>query len=120
MHNDHIACARSRGDRAWASLTAFTLAQDDIVIPSLPVNAVRAAGRWPKVFVSELRRLPAEAGNRLLIDGSTAAALRARRGSGAPLADLFDEPPWRPTAAEAAAVRGAGGGRAARRTEYAS
>ena len=144
VHNDHIALRSfvdSGGHSGLAYLdrvfTAFGYAaQDDIVIPSLPVNArwyePPAETDWPKVFVSELRtgELPAEAAKIVFshVDGfyggrgvpTLRDALAA--ASGAPLADLLDEPPWRPTAAEVAAVRGADGGDAALRgaTEYAS
>ena len=95
---------------------------------------VRAAGRDRLAEGLRLRaahrRLPAEAAKIVFshVDGfyggrggpSLRDALAA--ASGAPLAGLLDELPWRPTAAEVAAVRGADGGDAALRgaTEYAS
>ena len=79
---------------------------------------------WPKIFVSELRtdELPAASAAIVYshIDGhygeaQAGGALRAALASsdGAALASLLDEPPWKPSAAEVAAVREAEGNRAA-------
>ncbi len=133
-YNDHVAM-RSFVDSAGASGLAFLdrafssvgyAAQEDIVIPALPVNArwyePPAETHWPKVFVSELRTAelppPAAAIVYRHVDGfgysgrgaggrALSAALDAE--DGAALARLLDEPPWVPTAAEVAAVREAEG-----------
>jgi len=143
VHNDHIALRSfvdSRGesglDYLGAVLSAFGYArEEDIVIPSLPVNArwyePPAETDWPKVFVSELRtaELSPEASAIIYshVDGYyREAQSRVNRcivsGDGDELARLLDEPPWSPSVAEVAAVRAADGGDAGLRaaTEYAS
>ncbi len=144
VHNDHIAM-RSFVDSSGGSGLAFLgeafsafgyAPQDDIVIPSLPVNArwyePPAETAWPKVFVSELRtaELPADAAAIIYahVDGHYGEAAHDRlrsalsAGDGDALAQILDEPAWAPSAEEVAVVRSADGGDAALRaaTEYAS
>jgi len=146
VHNDHVAMRAfvdSRGTSGLAFLdaafTAFGYApQDKVAIPSLPVNArwyepPAAAESWPKIFVSELRtsELPDAAARATIYehvdgyyDGAGDAALRAALAAddSDALFTLLDEPPWAPSAADVAAVRGSDGGDPAMRaaTEYAA
>jgi len=144
VHNDHIAMRSfvdSSGGSGLAFLgeafTAFGYApQDDIVIPSLPVNArwyePPEETSWPKIFVSELRtkELPEHAAAIVFahVDGHYGKAAHERlrgalsAGDGDALAQLLDQPPWTPSAEEVAIVRAADGGDTALRsaTEYAS
>eukprot|EP00316_Scyphosphaera_apsteinii_P024138 CAMPEP_0119327630 /NCGR_PEP_ID=MMETSP1333-20130426/71280_1 /TAXON_ID=418940 /ORGANISM="Scyphosphaera apsteinii, Strain RCC1455" /LENGTH=324 /DNA_ID=CAMNT_0007336271 /DNA_START=65 /DNA_END=1039 /DNA_ORIENTATION=- len=143
VHNDHIAMRSFVDSRGCSGLTfldrAFTsfgyAPQDDIVIPGLPVNArwyePPAETDWPKVFVSELRtaELPEAAAAIIYSHVDEYYGTEARGGQalsnalgaadGEALAQLLDEPPWRASAVEVAAVRVAeGASRGA--SEYAS
>ena len=146
VHNDHIAMRSfvdSKGGSGLAFLdTAFTTygyePQSAIVIPGLPVNArwyePPADADWPKIFVSELRtsELPdsVAAACYASVDGyfgecergGTALRQAISACDGLALARLLDEPPWQPSAAVVAAVRGADDDDPALRsaTEYAA